>query len=110
MCIVLPNIGVAILSKNYQAYYRKKPKQKKNNAITTFICKHKNRRINNYIFIYLYFKRCNLHTKVYIGKNQQLQTTVYREETDRQSFLHSKSEQLLSLKKSILFGQDVRLK
>ena len=39
-----------------------------------------------------------------------MQTTIYRKETDRGSFLHSKSEYPISLKKSIQFSQALRLK
>ena len=46
-----------------------------------------------------------LETKVYIDKNQHLQTIAYQKETNCQSFLHSKSEHLLSLKKNIPFSQ-----
>ena len=40
-------------------------------------------------------------TVVYIDNNNKLQTTLYKEPTDRQNYLHSKSEHPYSLKMSI---------
>ena len=51
-----------------------------------------------------------LDTKVFMDKDRNIQTTVYHKETDRQSYLHSKSEHPHCLKKSILFSQVLRLK
>ena len=51
-----------------------------------------------------------LDTMVYIDKDQNNQTTVYHKEIDRQSYLHSKPEHPLCLKKRIPFSQASRLK
>ena len=45
-----------------------------------------------------------LDTLVYIDNNK-LQTTLYKKPTDRQNYLHSKSEHPYSLKKSIAYSQ-----
>ena len=51
-----------------------------------------------------------LNTKVCIEKEQNIQTTVYYKETDRQIYLHSKPEQPLCLKQSILFKSSIKTK
>ena len=43
-------------------------------------------------------------------KNNKLYTKIYREETDRQNFLHINSEHLRSLKNSIPYSQVLRVK
>ena len=42
--------------------------------------------------------------------NNKLQTTLYKKATDRQNYLHSKSEHPYSLKKSIAYSQTMRIK
>ena len=51
-----------------------------------------------------------LDTKVYIDKDQNIQITVHHKETDCKNYLHSNSEDLLCLKKSISFNQALKLK
>ena len=51
-----------------------------------------------------------LDMKTYIDDNKNIQTTVYRKEKGRQSFLHSKSEHSLFLKQGIPYSQALRLK
>ena len=51
-----------------------------------------------------------LDTLVYTDNNHKLQTTLYKKPTDRQNCLHSKSEHLYSLKKSISYSQALRIK
>ena len=51
-----------------------------------------------------------LDTLVYIDNNNKLQTTLYKKSTDRQNYLHSKSEDPYSLKKSIAYSQALRIK
>ena len=51
-----------------------------------------------------------LGTLVYIDNNNKLQTTLYKKPTDRQNYLHSKSEHSYSLKKSIAYSQALRIK
>ena len=60
----------------------------------------------------LIFKRCKFSFghKIYVNKNQHLQITFYCNETDRHSFSHYKSENLLSTKESIPFNQALRQK
>ena len=50
-----------------------------------------------------------LDTIVYI-KNRRLHTTIFTKPTDKQNYLHYKSEHPLPLKNSILFGQILRIK
>ena len=42
-----------------------------------------------------------LDTLVYIDNNNKLQTTLYKKPTDRQNYLHSKSEHLTHLKRAL---------
>ena len=51
-----------------------------------------------------------LDTKVFIYKDQNIQTTVYHKETDCQSYLHSNSEHPLCHYKIIPFSQALGLK
>ena len=51
-----------------------------------------------------------LDTLLYIDNNNKLQTTLYKKPTDRQNYLHSKSEHPYSLKKSIAYSQVLRIK
>ena len=51
-----------------------------------------------------------LDTLLYIDNNNKLQTTLYKKPTDRQNYLHSKSEHPYSLKKSIAYSQALRIK
>ena len=50
-----------------------------------------------------------LNTEVYI-KNSKLYAKIYRKETDRQNFLRINSEHPISLKNSISYSQDLRVK
>ena len=50
-----------------------------------------------------------LDTTVYI-KNRRLHTTIFTKPTDKQNYLHYKSEHPLPLKNSIPFGQILRIK
>ena len=50
-----------------------------------------------------------LVTVVYIDNNNKLQATQYKKPTDRQNYLHSKSEHPYSLKKSIAYSQVLRI-
>ena len=50
-----------------------------------------------------------LDMEVYM-KNNKLYTKIYREETDRQNFLHINSEHPVSLKHSKLYSQVLRVK
>ena len=55
------------------------------------------------------YKEINfLDTKVQITNNGQLQTTLYKKPTDRQSFLHKKSYHPPSTKQSIPYSQALR--
>ena len=49
-------------------------------------------------------------TVVYIDNNNKLQTTLYKKPTDRQNYLHSKSEHPYSLKMSIAYRQALCIK
>ena len=51
-----------------------------------------------------------LDTKIYIAHNRNINTTVYRKETDCQSFQNSIYEHSLSLKWSIPYNQALRFK
>ena len=51
-----------------------------------------------------------LDSLVYIDNNNKLQATLYKKPTDRQKYLHSKSEHPYSLKKSIACSQALRIK
>ena len=51
-----------------------------------------------------------LDTVVYIDNNNKLQITLYMKPTDRQNYLHSRSEHPYSLKKSIAYSQALRIK
>ena len=51
-----------------------------------------------------------LDTLVYKDHNNRLQTTFYKKPTDCQNFLQAKSAHPLSLKKSISYGQALRIK
>ena len=51
-----------------------------------------------------------LDTLVYIDQNNSLQTTIYTKEINQQNFLHRKLAHPFSLKKSIPFGQSLRIK
>lgn len=52
-----------------------------------------------------------LGTEVYYKTmNCTIHTKIYKEETDRQSFFHTNSEQLISLKNSIPYSQLLRVK
>ena len=51
-----------------------------------------------------------LDTLVYIDNNNKLQATLYKKPSDRQNYLHSKSEHPYSLKKSIAYSQAFRIK
>ena len=51
-----------------------------------------------------------LDITVYIDKNNRLQTKLYKKPTDRQNYLHRKSEHPESLKKSIPHSQALRIK
>ena len=51
-----------------------------------------------------------LVTLLYIDNYNKLQTTQYKKPTDRQNYLHSKSEHPYSLKKSIAYSQVLRIK
>ena len=47
---------------------------------------------------------------LYKDENNNIQTTLHRKPTDQQAFLHAKSEHPRSLKGSIPYSQDLRLK
>ena len=47
-----------------------------------------------------------LDPKVYIDKHRNIEATDNHKETDRRSYVHSKFEHQLCLKKSISFGQE----
>ena len=51
-----------------------------------------------------------LDTLVHIDNNHKLQTTLCKKPTDRQNYLHSKSEHPYSIKKSIAYSQALRIK
>ena len=51
-----------------------------------------------------------LDTTVYKDKNGKLRTKLYRKPTDRQNYLHLKSEHPPSLKKSIPYSQALRIR
>ena len=51
-----------------------------------------------------------LDTVVYKTQLNKLQTKLYRKESDRQAYLHRKSEQPESLKRSISFAQTLHLR
>ena len=51
-----------------------------------------------------------LDTSRYIDKNNTLQTTLYREPTDQQSYLHAHSDHPKSVKRSIPYSQAWRIK
>ena len=51
-----------------------------------------------------------LDTLVYIDSKNSLQTTLYKKPTDCQNYLHAKSAEPFSLKKSILYSQALRIK
>ena len=51
-----------------------------------------------------------LDTTVYVNKDNRLKTRLYVKPTDRQSYLHRKSEHPRSLKNSIAYGQALRIK
>ena len=51
-----------------------------------------------------------LDTVVYKTQSGKLETNLYRKESDRQAYLHRKSENPESLKRSILFSQALRLR
>ena len=51
-----------------------------------------------------------LDTLAYIDNNNKLQATLCKKPTDRQNYLHSKSEHPYSLKKSIAYSQALRIK
>ena len=51
-----------------------------------------------------------LDTTVYIDKQNTLRTKLYRKPTDRQNYLHIKSEHPPSLKRSIPYSQALRLR
>ena len=51
-----------------------------------------------------------LDTTVFLDQNNTLRTKLYTKPTDRQSYLHKKSEHPKSLKKSIAYSQALRLK
>ena len=51
-----------------------------------------------------------LDTTLYIDNNNRLQTKLYKKPTDRQNYLHRKSEHPESLKKNIPYSQALRIK
>ena len=51
-----------------------------------------------------------LDTLVYRDNNNKLRATLYKKPTDRQNYLHSKSEHPYSLKKNIAYSQALRIK
>ena len=51
-----------------------------------------------------------LNVLVYKDEQQKLQTTLFKKNTDRQSYLHAKSDHPVSLKESILCSQILRVK
>ena len=51
-----------------------------------------------------------LDTTVYKDIDGKLRTELYRKPSDRQNFLHSRSEHPPALKKSIPYSQDVRVR
>ena len=51
-----------------------------------------------------------LDTLVYINSKNRIQTILYKKPTDCQNYLHAKSAQLFSLKKSIPYSQTLRIK
>ena len=51
-----------------------------------------------------------LDALTYKDKNNYIQTTLYKNPTDHQNYIHSKSAHPFSLKKSIAYNQALRLK
>ena len=65
--------------------------------------------IYNYVYMYVYV--CfQLIILVYKDEQQKLQITLCKKNTDKQSYLHEKSNHPVSLKKSIPSGQIMRVK
>ena len=69
--------------------------------------------LNNFVFNsqnYLQIKGCAMGTKCAPSYAKKLETKLYRKESDRQAYLHRKSEHPESLKRSIPFSQAFRLR
>ena len=54
-------------------------------------------------------KKVKLLDTLYKDKNDHFQTTLYKKPTNRQNYLHSKSEHPYALKKSMAFTQVLRI-